>query len=495
MFRIIRIILATLSFTLISLLFLDFTGTLYAWFGGLAKIQLVPALLALNLGLVAVLIIVTLLLGRVYCSIICPLGVFQDIVSRVISKKNSFRYLKAITWLRVGTCMLFVGAFIAGFGFIAALIEPYSAYGRIASNLFAPLWQWGNNILADFAEKTGSYAFYTVDVWIKSTPTYIIAVATFIIIVILALRNGRTYCNTICPVGTVLGYISKYSLYKPHFDTDKCISCGLCEKNCKASCIDSKNKIIDYSRCVSCFNCTGKCTSDAMNYGRKSKKIASREKQKPKGTKDTDNTRRSFLTASFALGATGVPVQRDPVAMKVDGGLAPLLDRKRPNRTTLLVPPGAIGEKNFATKCIACQLCVAVCPHGVLRPSEKFDTFMQPELSYERGYCRPECVKCSEVCPTGAIQKITKEEKTAISIGQAVWIEKNCIVLAENKTCGNCEKHCPSEAIQMVAYDATRKIPAVNIERCIGCGTCEYLCPAAPLSAIYVEGNTRHRTI
>ena len=212
MLRKIRITLAAVCFTLITLLFLDFTGTLHAWLGWLAKIQFLPAVLALNLAVVIVLIVLTLLFGRVYCSVICPMGVFQDIVSwisgRRKGKKARFTYSPAKSWLRYGVLALFVIALIAGIGSFAALLDPYSAYGRIVQNLFSPLYRWGNNMLAFFAERAGSYAFYETEVWVRSIPTFIIAAATLIAIVILAWRNGRTYCNTICPVGTVLGFFS-----------------------------------------------------------------------------------------------------------------------------------------------------------------------------------------------------------------------------------------------------------------------------------------------
>ena len=247
MLRKIRIFAATFCFVLITLLFLDFTGTIHAWFGWLAKIQFWPALLALNVGVVVGLIILTLLLGRVYCSVICPLGVLQDIISWFASKRKKYRfsYSPALKWVRYGTLVIFILACIAGIGSLVALISPYSAYGRIASNLFAPIYQEGNNLLAYFAERMDSYAFYSVDVWVRSLATMGIAILSFVILVILAWRNGRTYCNTICPVGTVLGFLSKYALLKPRIDTDKCNGCGLCARKCKASCIDSKNHAID----------------------------------------------------------------------------------------------------------------------------------------------------------------------------------------------------------------------------------------------------------
>lgn len=124
---------------------------------------------------------------------------------------------------------------------------------------------------------------------------------------------------------------------------------------------------------------------------------------------------------------------------------------------------------------------------------------MQPYMSYERGYCRPECTRCSEVCPAGAILKIDKAEKSSIQIGHAVWVKDLCIPLTDKQECGNCACHCPVNAITMVPSDPSNpdslKIPAVNEARCIGCGACENLCPARPLSAIYVEGHERHRVL
>ena len=230
MLRKIRLAAALLFFTMITLLFLDFTGTVHGWFGWMAKIQFLPAVLALNVGVVIALVLLTLLLGRVYCSVICPLGVFQDIISWVSGKvkKNRFRYSPALSWLRYGVLAVFVVALVAGVVSLAALIAPYSAYGRIISNLLTPLYQWGNNVLALWAERVDSYAFYSVDVWMKGLSTFAVAVGTVIVLFILAWRGGRTYCNTICPVGTVLGLLSRYSYFKPVIDTSKCNGCGLC---------------------------------------------------------------------------------------------------------------------------------------------------------------------------------------------------------------------------------------------------------------------------
>lgn len=496
MLRKIRLTFALIFFFIILLLFLDFTGTVHLWMDWLAKIQFMPAILAMNFIVVAILLALTLIFGRIYCSIICPLGVFQDIAAWLGKKarKNRYSYSPAVSWLRYTVLGIFVIALIAGIGSLAALLEPYSAFGRIASNLFAPVYAGINNLLAYIAERAESYAFYSTDIWIKSMPVFAIAVATFIIVALLAWKNGRTYCNTICPVGTVLGFFARFSWFKPVIDSSKCVNCKACEKNCKASAIDLASHTIDYSRCVACMDCIQKCNKGAISYTHKAK-----EKEQPSAygrPEEINRNRRSFLTAT-ALVATAATVKAQE--KKVDGGLAIIEKKKIPERSTPIVPPGALSLRNFTQHCTACQLCVSVCPNGVLRPSAGLMTLMQPEMSYERGYCRTECVKCSEVCPSGAIRPITVAEKSSIQIGHAVWVRENCIPLTDGQNCGNCARHCPAGAISMVpslpSDSNSIKIPVVNVEKCIGCGTCENLCPARPLSAIYVEGHEQHRTI
>lgn len=499
MLRKIRLTLAVLFFTAVTLLFLDFTGTLHAWLGWTAKIQFLPALLALNVGVVVFLVLLTLVFGRVYCSVICPLGVMQDIIAWVgkKQKKNRYSFAPAKSWLRYGVLAVFAIGIIAGIGSLVALLAPYSSYGRIASNLFAPIYTWGNNLLAYFAERADSYAFYETEVWLKSLPTFIISLLSFIIIGILAWRNGRTYCNTICPVGTVLGFLARFSWLKPVIDADKCVNCKLCARNCKAACIDIAKHRIDYSRCVACMDCIGMCHKGAISYKHPMKKAVQSNANGAKiSAEQINDARRSFLTATALVATTAALKAQEK---KVDGGLAVIEDKKIPDRKTPIVPPGALSARDFARHCTACQLCVSVCPNGVLRPSTDLARLMQPEMSYERGYCRPECTKCGEVCPAGAIRPITIADKSATQIGHAVWIRQNCVPLTDGVECGNCARHCPTGAIQMIPSDAgnpdSPKIPAINVERCIGCGACENLCPARPFSAIYVEGNEVHRVV
>ena len=488
----IRKILAGVFFVCITLLFLDFTGSIHAYLGWMAKIQFLPAVLALNLIVVAALVLLTLLMGRIYCSVICPLGVLQDIFGWFgkKAKKNRYSYSKPLNVLRYIMLGVLVIALVAGFGSVAALLAPYSAFGRIASNLLSPIYLWGNNLLAMWAESVDSYAFYSAEVWFKGGLTFIVALVTLVALFVLAYRNGRTYCNTICPVGTVLGFLSKYSYLKPVIDTSKCNGCGLCAKNCKASCINSQNHEIDYSRCVVCLDCVDKCKKGAIKY------VPSNKVKKQAPSAASEAGRRAFLSTS-ALIATATMAQE--VKQKMDGGFATIEDKEVPNRKTPITPFGSLSAKNMAQHCTACQLCVQVCPNQVLRPSGDLMKFMQPEMSYERGYCRPECTKCSEVCPTGAIKPITKEAKSSTQIGHAKWHRCTCIVNTDNVQCGNCAEHCPTGAIQMVPMNPndpkSLKIPAVNTERCIGCGACEYVCPSRPFSAIRVEGHEVHREI
>lgn len=572
MLRIIRITLAAICFVAVTLLFLDFTGTLHLWFGWLAKIQFLPAVLALNFVVIAILLVLTLLFGRIYCSVICPLGIFQDCVSNLSSrrkgKKARFSYSKEIKWLRYGVLVLFVIALVAGLNALVALLAPYSAYGRMVQSLLAPVWQWGNNLLAWIAERQDSYAFVTKDVWLKSLPTLIVAAVTFVVVVVLAWRNGRTYCNTICPVGTTLSFFSRFAMFRPVIDKSKCKSCHACERKCKAACIDVDNHKIDYSRCVDCFDCIDSCQLGALKYrfawGRgvgsgstgaktpqnapvgskmtsdESKNGQNRSSAAPtpvaepvvrqgsptaeatdngKGVSTidatspvaepveaTDKGRRAFLVGGAAvIGGSllsSIPMRAEEEEIKDkkrDGGFAEVLPKKAPNRKTPITPFGSESVEKFYKHCTACQLCVTVCPNNVLRPSSRLEHLMQPEMSFEKGYCRPECVKCSEVCPAGAILKITPEEKTEWKVGTAGVDYDLCVVNRDGVSCGNCAHHCPVGAIRMVRKnpddEKSPRIPSVNEEKCIGCGACENLCPSRPISAITVNGYSVHHNV
>lgn len=505
MLKKIRVALASVFLLGLTWLFLDFTGTAQLWFGWMAKLQFLPAVLAVNVGVVVLLVALTIIFGRIYCSVICPLGVFQDIVSWISAKAHTkqkagrFSYSPNHKILRISVLVVFVIALLAGVGSFVQILAPYSAFGRMVTMLLQPVYMLGNNLFAYLAERYDSYAFYSVDVWMRSLPVLIIASVTFVVLVILAWMHGRTYCNNICPVGTVLGALSHRSLFGIRIDETKCNGCSLCSRNCKAAAIDFKNHKVDLSRCVDCFDCIDKCKKQAITYSL-AKKPSGKEISPAADTKQP--TRRAFLTATAAV-TVGAALKAQEKT--TDGGFAVILDKEVINRQTKIVPPGAISLRNMAQHCTGCQLCVSECPNGVLRPSGGLLDMMQPVASYERGYCRPECTRCSDVCPAGAIKPFAADHeeakaiKASTKIGRAVWVEKNCIPLTDGKNCGNCARHCPSGAITMVPSDPNNpkslKIPVVNDEQCIGCGACENLCPARPFSAIYVEGIEVHRTL
>jgi ferredoxin len=504
MLRKIRIAAAAFFIASLTLLFLDYTGTLHRYLGWSAGIQLLPAVLAGNIAIVIGLTAATLLMGRAYCSVICPLGIFQDIISHIagIGKKNRFSYRppkKPLIILRYGLlAAAVVVCIIIGKG--AAVIDPYGLYGKMVSPLLGPLYKWGNNVLAHFAERAGSYAFYHTDIWLTGAVALSAAILTFAAVGVFAFKSGRGYCNTLCPVGAFLSIFARISPYAQPINKEKCSGCGLCAKNCKACCIDPVKKEIDRLRCVSCCNCLELCPGGAITLSLRNPfgagKSISNAKPEPVTLTSDSLARRGFVSGAVLL-ALGLIAR--PAARAFDGGLTPLKDKKAPARSNPIIPPGADNAKSFGKRCTGCQLCVSVCPNQVLRPSSKISDFLHPRLSYQRGYCRPECVKCSEVCPSGAIRPITAAEKSATQIGVAVWNKDLCIINTDKAACTLCMRKCPTGAITMIQQSAddtaSPKIPMVDTNRCIGCGACEHLCPTRPYSAIAVNGVEAHRTV
>lgn len=511
MLRKLRIALASITALAAFLLFLDISGVLKGYLAFVAKIQFIPAILALNVGVIIAIVLVTLLFGRIYCSVICPLGIYQDAAARLNKKRNKQSFRPGRRMLRFTFLTLFIFALAAGLGALTAVLEPYSTFGLIVTNIFQPLYTLANNLGAKIAAHADSYLLYERAVYLKSLPALLTVLVLWIVVTILAFRTGRDYCNAICPVGTTLGFLSRFSAFKPVINTDKCINCGKCGRNCKGNCIDTKNHEIDYSRCVDCFNCLENCSVRAIKYQwtwkpqskatnadapQATSQPAEATSQPTKATADAQPTkaapqqgRRTFLLATGLLAGAALHAQ----TKKLDGGFVDLVPKKAPRKTTPLTPAGSVSVKEFYDKCVSCHLCISACPNNVLRPSNTFDHLLQPEMSFDKGYCRPECTKCSEVCPSGSIIKITPEEKTQYKVGTAFVDNSKCLAACQGTTCGNCAKHCPVGAIRLVSTDGGPRIPVVIEERCIGCGACEYVCPVAPESAIQVHGCENHR--
>lgn len=492
MLRKTRTALAALSFGLISLYFLDFAGILPKQLAVLARIQLVPALISASVVTVAAIIVLTLLFGRVYCSVVCPLGIFQDVANRGLGwlyklfkgrRRKRFSFSPAKNVLRWTVLAATLACFAAGFTLLPGLVEPYSAFGRIMTNMFRPLYMAGNNLLEAVFSSFGNYTFYRVDASSSTNAASVIALVTFHLIGLIAWKYGRAWCNTVCPVGTFLGFLGKYSLFKIRIDGDKCTHCLACGTRCKASCIDSKNQAIDHSRCVDCFDCLESCKEGALSY--------SLPPAKPRGKDTGDASRRRFLAAWFLA-----TVSAEKLMAKAQQAVSNNNSNTAYKRMHAITPPGSVGVEHFNTSCTSCHLCVSKCPSHVLKPALMeygFAGVMQPTVYFEKGFCNYDCTVCGDVCPNGAIKPLTVEQKHRTQIGKVVFIEENCIVYLDETSCGACSEHCPTQAISMVPYKGSLTIPHVDTDICVGCGGCEYICPARPFRAVHIEGNPVHQ--
>lgn len=342
MLRKIRIVLSVLLFALITFYFIDFAGILPNSFHRLAHIQFIPALISFSVGILLFLIVLTLLFGRVYCSTICPMGILQDVVARISKstgkKKKRYKYSPAkniLRWSIVGVLVIaFIGKFTAAIG----ILDPYSAYGRIAVHIFKPVYMSGNNLLESVFSKFENYTFYQVDTSMLSLSSLLIAILTFGIIIILAWKHGRTWCNTICPVGTVLGFLSRFSLFKVRIDVTKCNGCGLCATKCKAACINSKEHIIDHSRCVDCFDCLGACKQKALVYSPAAKKQQSLSEEAATPI-TADSSKRRFLVAGLVT-AGAAP----KILSQVQESVATMQGKKAYKKENPITPPGSVSR-------------------------------------------------------------------------------------------------------------------------------------------------------
>ncbi len=494
-YRKIRIGLAVVFFACLNLFFMGAFDML----GWTVKAQFMPAVLRTSAIVIALVLLLTFLLGRIYCSVICPLGVMQDCfiwLSRKFNKRKKYGYSKPKNILRYTVLVLFILALVIGGTWAAGIIEPYSIYGRFFTNLFKPVLLAANNLLVPLSDKMEWYCFVRSEIFIQSLVALSLSIVLFVLIGFMSYRWGRTWCNTLCPVGSFLGLISRYSCLKITINTDKCNHCLSCGRKCKASCINSKEQKIDYSRCVDCFDCIDACNQHALSWSpvwgskkapQNAEEIKSVEPE-AKSDEAVDESRRHFLVT--ALMAT-VGTQAALAETKVNTAVATALHKQPVKRKFPILPPGAMSLIHFQQHCTSCHLCVSKCPQKVLRPATGeygLNGLMQPTMKYDRGYCDINCHVCSEVCPAEAIRPLTLDEKKKTRIGYAVYTQKNCLVLTDDLICGNCARHCPVNAISMVDLDDDHMVPMVNVNKCIGCGSCEYHCPAKPFSAIHVEG-------
>ena len=520
---------ATIAVAVLALFvaaFVDFRGLVGAGLShALASVQFVPAALAFATGasaIVAALAILaaTLAFGRVYCSVLCPLGLFQDAIARVADwlrkKPLLLRYAKPATWVRQGFLWATVVGIAAGWaGLTLALLDPYSIFGRFGSMLFRPLVTVVNNWLVAPANAAGIDALYRVPPQWAAVGALALPAAMLLLVALLAARRGRLYCNTVCPVGTLLGLLSGVGAWRLEIDQARCRKCGDCIRVCKAQCIDLRAGTIDASRCVACYNCVSAC--DELGIHHRFKWKPERRDRKPdtgNRTPETENhrqptapargaSRRDFIagTATALVATTGVGAllagPRATAAPTPDLPFTPAPEPvpPAPFARRAVTPPGSGGIARFLDRCTACQLCVSACPTSVLQPAFLefgFAGVMKPRLDFNHSFCNFECTRCADVCPDGAILPLALADKKLTRLGVAHIDYHKCVVKVNGTDCSACSEHCPTQAVNTVPFAGNLRLPQMHPELCIGCGACEYACPVRPERAIQVTAQALH---
>ena len=497
----IRVVLSLLFLGLTAFIFIDFAGLLTAkLIRAVIFLQFIPSLLDfIQLFTLAVsgfifILILTLFFGRVYCSTVCPLGTLQDIFIRLrrFKKRKNFRYHKPLRIIQYSILTLILLAFLFRNIFFLNLLDPFSLSGKIFTNFFRPVYYGINNLADRVLTSFDIYYLYPVTVYRLSVPAVIFTSLFTMTIVLLSVYRGRWLCNAICPVGTILGLLSKVSFFRIRIDETSCTSCGLCLAVCKAGCIDFRKKEIDFSRCVACYDCFKACPENGIKYTLPITPPLLQENGMGGEVHPRVGgalPRRTFLKTTLIGLAGGVPV--------ITGIGKEVLKSEHPRTTSdsPVTPPGSVSIWHYTEKCTACHLCVSVCPTRVLQPAfleYGLTGLFQPRMDFHTNYCNFECTLCSEICPAGAILPVTKEQKKTIQLGVSKFVKNICIVVEKHTICGACSEHCPTKAVEMVPYLDNLKIPKVDEKICVGCGACEYACPTKPEKAIYVESNRYH---
>lgn len=453
---------------------------------GLATVLATGVLFSgLFLGLIVVGL--TLLVGRAWCSWICPLGVLQDCASikpkdksdRAARLRNRYR---PIYHLKYGVLIAFL--VLAAFGVTqTGLLDPIALLMRSTVSSILPLI---------------NLAGVPLDPAIRLTTGGVFIGLILVVILVLPRYLPRTFCRLLCPLGALLGVLARFSIFRIWRDADKCTNCGACQRACQGAC-DPHTKL-RVTECTLCFNCMAVCPDGAIGFGA----FPARARENAAAP---DLTRRRALAAggagvaAYALLATSVS------------------SRNRPHPKAIR-PPGALEEQDFLAKCIKCGACIKVCPTGGLQPAALeagFEGIWTPIMVNEIGYCEPNCTRCGRHCPTGAIRPLTHAQRVGkppdgspVRIGTAFVDRGRCLPWANGISCIVCEEVCPVSPKSILVEKVevfighspdgkkrTSKVlrPYVTPSRCIGCGVCENHCPVEGKRGIRVSsvGESRSR--
>jgi polyferredoxin/ferredoxin len=435
-----------------------------------------------------VVIVLTLLLGRVFCGWVCPLGTLNNLVG---SLKKGRTQVVSPAWHRVKYLIL-VGILASAVFTLqpVGIMDPISLLIRSFSLSIYPLFNYAVRSTFDTI-----YAVNPAGIAAVSEPVYTVLKKSilsfnqafynqsvfigvlFLTILGLNLVEKRFWCRYLCPLGALLGLMSRFSLLKRSV-SEGCTECGACATVCQGNASpDEKGKWKD-AECYYCWNCDDICPNNAVSFGFPGKKI----------TPAMDLGRRRLVVSALS-GIAAVPLIRiTPLGMA---------NAKDP---VLLRPPGSLEEKEFLARCVKCGECMKVCTTNGLQPTlmeAGLEGIWSPMLVPRIGYCEYRCTLCGQVCPTGAIKKLPLQEKVKVKIGLAMIEKGRCLPWAHATPCIMCEEVCPTpkKAIwfeKAQVRDRKGKVitvqqPRVDLELCIGCGICEAKCPVLGRPAIYVS--------
>ena len=438
-------------------------------------------------------LVLTILLGRIFCGFICPFGTIHHAVGTLYPALKGSRMVQANlkkSNQKIKYFILILLLVAAVFGLNAAGLMDPSAF-LFRSLALAALPGLGAGIRSIFEAMAASdfkilnLASYGVEVLVSpifgySQPAYQTAwFIGFIFLVILFLNRirPRFWCRTLCPLGALLGIFSRISILKLEKYAQKCTACNLCLKHCQGAASPRPDQKWETAECLMCFNCFNVCPEDALAF---------RFIWPPQRNHKPDIGRRALLGGL----AAGISF---PLFARLDGRL-----EKDPD-PRLIRPPGSLPEKEFLELCQRCGLCMKVCPTNVINPTlaeAGVAGFWTPRLIMTQGYCDYTCTLCGSVCPTGAIQEITVNEKIKqpIKIGSAYIDRGRCLPWSGNAPCIVCQEVCPTspkavylKADVVAASDKKSlnvQLPFVDLKRCVGCGICENKCPVRGMPAI-----------